>query len=124
MGADGPCAGLVVERDCAGVDVAYRTRDGVTEAMLVFVEQLRVPLQQQLEGLRIVHGAPPLPVVARSIDRDSVYDRRGQKFVSVGRRHRMLLKAFEDHRVRGLPCLHPDLSLVDLRPDLQLHVLR
>ncbi len=115
----GECAGRLAPADLLPFDLAYRKREATYDVVALFVDNPSRPLAAQLAELPQVTGQPRLPVLVRSVDPDSRLDTKRAKWLSIGRRHRALLHAFE----------HPSASLnlastsivVDPYPSVHVH---
>ena len=124
-GPHGRCALPMREIDCLPADVAWRKRDGRYDVRLLFVDHPARSLGAQLAELPLRHlGAPRVPVILRSTDPDSRYDRKSHAFAVKGPRHQQLERTFlEDGFDETLP-LSKTTTLVEVLPDLQLHIMR
>ena len=69
--------------------------------------------------LRIV-GQPRVPVLLRTTDSASSFDRRNGEWVTRGDRHRELLRAFSDAPGKSAFPFKTTTDVVDIRPELQL----
>lgn len=115
------CAGTLRETDHLAVDVAWRERGGSTEVVLVFVDDPARDLEDQLRELPLrVRGQPRVPIIIKTTDPKSTFDRQRGAWATTGERHRALIRAFADAAVRGLFPLQTTTTIVDLAPELQL----
>lgn len=124
-GPHGWCDALMEEVDVVPVDVAWRKVDGRYDVRLLFVEHPARSLAAQLREIPLKHvGAMKVPVVLRSTDPDSRYDRKNHVWLAKGPRHQQLERAFsEDARDETLP-FFKTARVIDVLPDLQLHIMR
>lgn len=115
------CAGTLRETDHLAVDVAWRERGGSTEVVLLFVDDPTRDLEDQLRELPLrVRGQPRLPIVLKTTDPKSTFDRQRCTWAATGERHRALLRAFTESGMRGLFPLETTSTVVDIAPALQL----
>lgn len=120
-----PCKGLAAEVENVAHDVASRTTAAGGEVVVLFVDAPRLALAAQLEKFPAqIIGAPPLPVILRSIDPDSRYDLRRREWASKGSKHRALLRAFSAEPREDLFPFALTTKVIEPFPDLQLNVLR
>jgi hypothetical protein len=125
VGPSGACDALMEEVDSVGVDIAWRLVDGRYDVRLLFVEHPTRGLGAQLEALPVKHlGAPKVPIILRSTDPDSRYDRKSAGWVVKGPRHQQLDRAFAEVGWPGFFAFAKTASVIDVRPDVQLHVMR
>ena len=119
------CALLMREIDSLPVDVAWVKTGRSYDVRLLFVEHPARGLGAQLAELPLMHvGAPMVPVVLKSTDPDSRYDRKRHTWAVKGPRQQQLERTFKD---RGFDTALPfseTATVVDALPDLQLHLLR
>lgn len=117
------CKGSLRETDALPFDVAWRTTTGVREVLLVFVDDPSRDLVDQLRALPLrIAGQPRLPIVLRTTDITSVFDRAKGRFIAKGERHRALLRAFSDAGDRHTFPFSTTAEVVDVRPELQLRL--
>lgn len=82
-------------------------------------------LRAQLVGLPVQHiGQPEVPIVLRSADPESRYDRRHAAWASKGPRHQLLDAAFSEDGLKDLWPIANTTRVIEVRPDLQLYMLR
>jgi hypothetical protein len=117
------CRGVPREGDHLGFDVAWRLVDNRHDVILIFVDDLGRDLVTQLRELPLrVRGQPKVPIVLRSTDAASVYDRRIAAWREQGPRHRALLRAFSSEGLRRLFPFVTTTTLVEVNEALQLNL--
>jgi hypothetical protein len=95
------CQGASREFSPAPFDVAWRQRAGVLEALILFIDNPSRPLKTQLAELPLgIDGQAPVSIIVRSVDPDSRISSDRRSWLSVGPRHRALLRAFRKPRVK------------------------
>lgn len=111
------CSGSVRETGVIPYDVAWRRRSEGYEVMIVLVDDPSRSVEAQVSQLPFVtFEQPPLPLLVRSTDPHSRFDRRAGKWVTVGRRRSELLAAFGDKRRPA--------TLVERDPEIQAYYVR
>jgi hypothetical protein len=119
------CEHLMREVDCLPADVAWRKVGARYEVRLLFVEHPSRTLGAQLAELPLFHvGAPKVPVVLRSTDPDSRYDRKSRAWAVKGPRHQQLERTFLENGFDAKLPFSMTTTLVDVLPDLQLYIMR
>lgn len=117
------CKGALREVDHLPFDVAWRISSGARELMLVFVDDPSRDLFEQLRELPLrIAGQPRVPIVLRTTDLASVFDRANMAWVSKGERHRALLRAFSDAGDKHAFPFATTAEVVDVSPELQLRL--
>lgn len=92
---DAVCGGALKRIDPLPFDVAWRKRGGRREVLIVFIDNPSRSLEAQLAELPLgIDGQPRVDVILRSVDPDSQLGSDGKTWLSVGLRHRALLRAF------------------------------
>jgi hypothetical protein len=89
----------------APLDIAWRTRGNAYEIIVLFIDNPSLPLADQLESLRHLCFWRRVPVIVRSTDPRTRFDREKGRVGERGDRHRELDRAFEKdfaERVRVL----------------------
>lgn len=118
-----PCAGTMREADHLAFDVAWRTASGRREVLLVFVDDPGRDLAEQLRALPLrIAGQPRLPIILRTTDVASVFNRDTQVWTSTGERHRALQGAFSDAGDSRMYPFATTAEVVDPCPKLQLRL--
>ncbi|MBI1948561.1 MAG: hypothetical protein HYS27_22935 [Deltaproteobacteria bacterium] len=117
------CKGAMREVDHLSFDVAWRTATGTREVLLVFVDEPGRDLIDQLRALPLrIAGQPRVPIVLRTTDPFSVFDRAKSRWVAKGERHRALLRAFSESGDKHSFPFSTTADVVDIRPELQLRL--
>lgn len=94
------CNGRLRVVDALPFDVAWRKRDGRRELVILFIDNPSRPLKAQLAELPLgIDGQPLVSIIVRSVDPDSRIDPTGKGWLSIGPRHRALLRAFQKRKV-------------------------
>ncbi|HUQ50693.1 MAG TPA: hypothetical protein VM692_00640, partial [Gammaproteobacteria bacterium] len=124
-GPHGRCTALMRELECLPVDVAWRKVGERYDVRIVFVDNPVHGLRAQLEKLPVQHmDQPKVPILLRSADPESRYDRGNAAWASKGPRHQLLDAAFSEEGLNDLWPIESTTRVIDVRPDLQLYVLR
>jgi hypothetical protein len=119
------CVRAMREVDALPCDIAWLNVGRRYEVRLLFVEQPTQALGAQLAKLPLMHvGAPKVPVVLRSTDPDSRYDRKRHEWAVKGPRHQQLERTFTESGFDEALPFSKTATLVDALHDLQLHILR
>lgn len=121
--ADRRCTAALREADHLAFDVAWRTSGGTREVMLVFVDDPSRDLFDQLRLLPLrIAGQPRVPIILRTTDPSSVFNRAKGTWISKGERHRALLRAFSDAGDKHAFPFATTASVVEPKPELQLRL--
>lgn len=124
-GAHRGCSLAMREVDALPVDVAWTKLGGQYDVRLLFVEQPTRTLGAQLAELPLMHvGAPKVPVLLRSTDPDSRYDRKRHEWAVKGPRQQQLERTFMERSFDASLPFSETATVVNALADLQAHILR
>lgn len=119
------CDGAMREIDHLAFDVAWRRRGQNQDVLLVLVDDPGRSLGVQLRALPLrIGGQPRVPILLRTTDPDSSFDRVSGTWITQGERHRALLRAFAAAGDRRAFPYAMTTTVVELCPELQLRFSR
>lgn len=114
-----PCDGALRQTGVVPYDIAWRKKGERYEVILLVVDNPNRSIQDEIDELPFVcFGQESTPLILRSTDPHSRYDRKAKTWATVGERRAELVKAF------GEKGLGDSLILLDYRPELQAYFHR